>query len=128
MLTVSYRGMDDLGNDGTRIVSPHQFEVYQGALPGLESPLGLTARALPAGRVELKWQSVPGAADYQIFRRAAGEVEFQPLARAGQLLTYVDLPEFDGEYRYVVASVRQENGEESLSAYSAVATATGGWP
>lgn len=123
-LDLSFAALDDLDNLGTTIVPPHSFQVYQGDLPGLDSPLSLVAASKPAGRIDLSWQAVEGAADYQVSRRAAGGGSFAPVGLSGGSTAFGDLPDSDGLYEYVVAAVRQENGETSVGDPSNVAAAT----
>ncbi len=122
-LSLLFQGEDDIGNPGTRIAPVHDFQVYQGNLPSLESPTGLSAKAVPAGSIQLNWASVPEAVAYQIYRRGPTDATFLPLARAAKVLTFVDTPTTDGAYSYAVATVRQANGQEALSALGNIATA-----
>lgn len=120
-LSFTYLGLDELGNESTTIVGPSSFEVYQGELPALEAPLGLSARSLPGGEVELTWSEVAGAAEYQIIRKGQGETAFTESGRATET-TYVEDPGADGTWQYEVASVRQHNGQESASEPSPAVT------
>lgn len=122
-LTLLFRGEDALGNVGTRIQPIHQFQVYQGDLPPLESPLGLSAKSLPAGAILLNWGSVPEAVDYQLYRKTPAQPDFTPLARSTNALAWTDTPPVDGSYQYAVASVRRENGQEAVSPWGNVASA-----
>jgi fibronectin type 3 domain-containing protein/uncharacterized membrane protein YgcG len=117
-LSFTYQGIDDLDNPSTKISATNRFQVYQGDLPPLGIPAALTAKALPGGKVRLEWQAVAEAAAYQIYRQAPGETALQPLARVSAT-TYTDATPADGHYIYAVASVRQDNGQESLSGQSA---------
>ena len=119
-LTLNFSGADALGNVGTSIHPSHQLDVYQGALPALEPPTGLSAKSKPAGAIELKWQAVPNAADYMIYRKAALESTFV-LLKSSHDATTLDTPSADGLYDYAVGSVRRQNGQESISAYSNIA-------
>jgi hypothetical protein len=123
VLELEFRAEDALGNVGTRILPIHRFQVYQGELPTLESPVGLVAKSLPAGRVRLTWQAVPKAADYAVFRRSASPADFSFVARTSSATEWMDLPETDGSYQYVVATVRRENGQESVGVQSFVVPA-----
>jgi RHS repeat-associated protein len=114
-----YRGVDDLGNAGTRILCENRFQIYQGDLPPLEPPRGVVGKAMPMGRVQLGWESVSGAADYQVYRKGPGETSLNVLRRTGNTLEIMDAPPSDGIYTYAVASVRKENGQEAVSAMSA---------
>lgn len=118
-LSFSQQSQDDLDNIGTRIAALNRFQVYQGALPPAGVPTGFTAKAQPGGKVALSWQAVDGASGYQIYRQAPGETSLQPLVRTGGV-SLVDQTQADGAFKYAVASVRQSNGDESLSAQSAV--------
>ena len=123
-LSFDFVAVDALGNASSAVNTANQFQVYQGELPALNVPLGLSARALPAGQVALEWQAVDGATGYQIYRQAPGEPERTALARSVGA-THVDSTPVDGVYRYSVASVRQANGQESLSGESLVVEVTG---
>lgn len=117
-LVFSEQAVDDLDNISTKVTAFNRFQVYQGDLPPLNVPLGFTAKAQPGGKVSLSWQSVTDAAAYQIYRQAPGQTELTALVRAGGA-THVDQTTQDGAYKYAVASVRQSNGQESLSGQSA---------
>ncbi|MCL7489395.1 MAG: RHS domain-containing protein [Desulfobulbaceae bacterium] len=118
-LSFLYSGRDNLDNISTRIEATNQFQVYQGDLPPLETPLGLTAQALPGGKVQLTWKEVAGAVNYTVFRRGESEQAMQPLGRSDNQTGYEDQPGVDGLYFYAVASVREVEGEEALSGLSA---------
>jgi RHS repeat-associated protein len=118
-LTFSFEAADDLGNRGTEIQGPSTFQVYQGDLEPLDVPAGLTAEALPGGEVRLSWQAVEGAADYQLYRALPGEAEPSEYQRTGNRTGLTDTTPQDGLYLYAIASVRQANGQEALSAPSA---------
>jgi RHS repeat-associated protein len=118
-LSFLYSGRDNLDNISTRIEASNQFQVYQGDLPPLDTPVGLTARALPDGKVALSWKEVAEAADYTVFRKAESEQTMQPIGRSDNLTEFEDQPGEDGLYFYAVASVREVEGEEALSGLSA---------
>ncbi|HRZ35704.1 MAG TPA: immunoglobulin domain-containing protein, partial [Candidatus Paceibacterota bacterium] len=122
-LTIHYQGEDDLGNRGSRIVSSHQFQVYQGDLPELAKPTGLSAKTGPGGQITLEWQRVSKAADYGLYRKTPNTTEFTPVTFTGDTNRWVDLPPADGIYDFAVASVRRENEQESVSELSDVAIA-----
>jgi RHS repeat-associated protein len=121
-LQLLFEAVDALDNKGTVIDAQSSFQIYQNELPGLESPVGLTAQGKPAGEVLLGWNPVQGAARYRILRRAAGAGEFAQVAET-EGATYTDLPSADGNYDYRVAAVREENEETSVGAPSNTATA-----
>ena len=113
-----YSGADDLANVSQAVLCSNLFQVYQGALPPLSPPLSLKAESLPGGAIRLTWSDVAGAVGYQVYRRSPGETELTPLVRLGTVLTHTDSPSEDGTYRFAVASIRQENSQESLSGMS----------
>jgi fibronectin type 3 domain-containing protein len=117
-LSFGVRAVDALDNVSTKIVAANRFQVYQGDLPPGEVPAGLIAKAQPAGKVRLTWTAVAEAAAYQIYRQAPGETELTALIRATSA-EFIDTTPQDGAYRYTVASVRQANSQETLSAQSA---------
>lgn len=126
-LSFGSQAVDDLDNVSGKVTAFNRFQVYQGDLPPLNVPMGLTAKAQPGGKVRLSWQAVADAASYQVYRQAPDQGELTPLLRAtGE--SYVDQTPQDGAYRYAIASVRQSNAQESVSGQSApvdvVASAT----
>ena len=115
ILAFSFEARDLLNNVGTTIQGQSQFQIYDGLLPPLPVPVGLTGIALPGGRARLEWETVEGAADYQLYRKAPGETELTPLARTGGATFFEDAPDNDGPHVYAVASVRSANSQEALS-------------
>ena len=114
-----YQGADDLDNIGAKIQAANLFQVYQGDLPPLEVPQGLTAEALPGGKIKLTWNAVEQAADYQLYRKAPGESDLTEYVRPGIVVDYIDEPTEDGTYSYAIASIRVENQQEAVSGMSA---------
>ncbi len=117
-LGFDYLATDDLDNRSQRIHGRREFQVYQGDLPPLEVPLGLSAKALAAGRVALTWRNVDEADSYEIYRRADDASDFSSIGRVRELAFTDDLPAAglaDGRYHYRVVSIRQENDQEALS-------------
>ena len=110
-----YQGVDDLENISDRILCPNLFQVYQGELPPLEPPTGLTAESLPEGRIKLIWNAVEEAVGYQLFRQGPGESALTAYQRLGTGLEFIDEPLTDGIYTYAVGSIRQENSQEAIS-------------
>lgn len=123
ILAFQYSSRDDLGNESTKVPNDAEFQVYQGELPPLATPAGLTARALPGGRVQLIWSDVEGASGYKLFRQAPGETELTELTELSypDTMQYVDgssVALTDGIYQYAIASLRSQNGEVAESALS----------
>ena len=114
-LTFAFAAEDTLGNGGTRIEGNNRFQIYQGELPPLARPAGLTLKALPGGEISLSWLPVEGAASYRVYRRAQDATVFENVAEGLTETSHVDLPPSDGIYVYAVTSVRLENGEEAES-------------
>ncbi|HEB85795.1 MAG TPA: hypothetical protein ENI68_02095, partial [Gammaproteobacteria bacterium] len=122
-LQFQFIAVDDLGNLSNAIRVSNSFQVYQGDLPPLAAPNNLTAVALPGGVVRLEWQAVEGAPEYQIYRQAPAEPGLTEYARV-TATSYDDVTGLEGDITYTVASVRQENGQESVSAQSNTVTVT----
>jgi RHS repeat-associated protein len=123
-LTLGFSATDDLENAGSTIVPPHTFQVYQGNLPPLAVPAGLMAEPLPAGAVYLEWEPVSGASAYVLQVKGPSDSDFidlQVLVASAVNHTYT--PATDGTYAYRLASVHTENGQDSNSGWSAVASA-----
>ena len=59
-LVISYSAEDYLSNVSTKIDAEKEFQVFQGDLPALSTPLGFTGKSLPGGKVELSWLAVGG--------------------------------------------------------------------
>lgn len=126
ILSFNQQARDDLDNVSSKVSAFNRHQVYQGTLPPLDAPFGFSAKAQPGGKVRLAWQAVTDATSYQIYRQTGGS-GLQPLARSAGV-EYIDQTPADGRYSYAVATVRQANGQESLSAQTAaievVASAT----
>ena len=114
-----YQSVDDLGNANDSILCDNLFQVYQGDLPPLEPPDGLTGQALPGGEIHLSWNAVENADGYVLYRMAPDEIELTELVRFDTELEYTDQTPSDGLYTYAVASIRQENSQEAISGMSA---------
>jgi hypothetical protein len=124
-LVLAYSAADDLNNVGNTIIPPHSFQIYQGTLPPLGTPSGLTATALPAGAIQLTWNAIPGASSYILQVEGPGQTTFQNLTNPnGSAMQYVYIPSTDGLYSYEIASVRSENGQNVPSGFSTSVSAT----
>jgi len=122
-LTFIYQGQDELGNVSTKINGSNSYQIYQGDLPPLGIPANLTAVAKPGGQVDLTWDAVVDAVAYQLYRKAPADAALLEYQRV-TTLNYLDSGIGDGVYDYTVASVRNENGQESLSSQSAIVSVT----
>ncbi|MFY9943505.1 MAG: fibronectin type III domain-containing protein, partial [Desulfobacterales bacterium] len=114
-LTFTYEGYDQLENRSDRIACQNRFQIYQGGLPPLSPPEGVSATALAGGRIRLAWQAVDGAAGYQLYRQAPGEDVLTAYLRCDGVLEWIDDPGGEGLFRYAVTSIREENGETTES-------------
>ena len=114
----NFQGTDDLGNTGESILVANLFQVYQGDLPSLDSPENLVGQSLPGGDIMLHWGPVENAAGYQIYRQGPGESELLEYQRVGTQPEYLDSPDVEGTYVYAVASIRQVDAQEAVSAMS----------
>ena len=122
LLGFDYQGRDDLGNISQRILGRRDFQVYQGQLPPLDMPQGLSGKALAGGRVALNWSEVKEASAYQLYRRSEADSSFTAVGRVRELTFEDNLPVAglaDGIYYYQVASIREHDGKEALSLPSA---------
>ncbi len=120
-LSLVYSAADNLDNIGTDIEPTNRFQVYQGDLPPLAAPDGLTARALPGGTVLLTWNPVEEAIAYRLYRQAPADGELTAFIRVEET-QYEDATEEDGYYTYAVTSIRSENGQEAESGLSETVT------
>lgn len=118
-LSFSHISKDDLDNVSNKVSALNRFQVYQGNLPPLDVPYGFAAKAQAQGKVRLTWQEVEQATSYQLYRQAPGAAVLTPLIRTGGT-EYIDQTPADGVYKYAIATVRQSNGQESVSGQSAV--------
>ena len=123
VLTFSQRALDGLENVSTVVAAFNRYQVYQGNLPPLDIPLGLAVKAQPGGKVKLSWQAVADVSSYQIYRKGPGQSVLVALARTGGT-DYIDQVPADGVYSYALASVRQANGQESISGQTAAIEVT----
>jgi len=125
-LSFVYSAIDDLGNNSTKIEGDNAFQVYQGDLPPLSVPGNLKATPTLGGKINLTWNTVEGAVEYILYRQTPDETvlsEFKritAIAATEQLTSDQTLS--DGNYRYSVASVRKENGQEGISTQSNIVT------
>ena len=123
-VTLQFRAVDDLDNESTTISAPYQLQVYQGSLPPLAVPVGLSATPRAGGRVQIRFVAVPGAAGYQLWRRDPGQISLQRYGPMITVVDYLDQTPLDGSYEYAVASVRQVGSILAESAPSASVTVT----
>ena len=123
-LGFAFTATDALGNEGDRIDGGYVTQIYQGELPPLSAPFNFRGHALSAGRVQLDWFEVESASGYQLYRKAPGEAELTAYLRIETGESYIDQTSVDGDYEYQIASIRQDNGQESLSAKSELVTVT----
>lgn len=126
ILSFVYDGTDDLLNTSSIVEGENAFEVYQGNLPPLKNgvPKNFKVVSQAGGKAALSWNAVNGAAQYAIYRglTATSLVEIAP--RVIGVAEWVDTPATDDTYFYAVASVRQHNGLEAISAQSTVQSVT----
>src|SRR5690606_1544059 len=131
LLTFNWTAQDHWNNVSTRIRAPQGFQVYQGDLPPLAVPQGLTGTAIGGGAISLKWSAVDGASGYRIYRQGINDSSLESITdvQGDDTTTFIDDGDFgylnaaatglqDGEYQYAVASLRQANGETSASGLS----------
>ncbi|OAM91713.1 hypothetical protein AW736_01935 [Termitidicoccus mucosus] len=125
LLKLQCQTVDELGNEGGEFLVPAEYQIYTSQLPPLATPAHVTARARPAGRVELEWETVPGAIGYSIQTAFAatpdttpGDAAFADLARVEGATAYAHTPANDGLWFYRVASIRRVADDEGLSAWS----------
>ncbi|MCB0338721.1 MAG: hypothetical protein KDD53_03910, partial [Bdellovibrionales bacterium] len=121
-LSFAYLAQDAIGNIADTIDVLNSFEIYQGELPALDAPTGLKGKAIKGGRIELSWNSVAQASGYQLYRKAPSESSLTPYGAILQETSFTDSTAVDDEHMYAVASVRNENGQQSLSALSSAVT------
>ena len=136
-LSFLYEGIDDLDNISERILTENLFQIYQGDLPPLEAPDDLVAQSFAGGKIQLTWSPVEEAIGYRVYRQTPGENELTLYQECNAALTscssaflllddmttFLDgesVPLTDGTYRYAVASLRQANGQESVSDISSL--------
>lgn len=117
-LDLFFTGTDDLAVASPDVIGvPHEIQIYQGDLPpSAIKPQNFVATAQPGGPILLQWDSVDGAAKYQIFRLAPEDSGSTPQPyqqTTGTETTYEDTPASDGLYVYTVAAIRQVNGDTS---------------
>lgn len=122
-LSFTHAAMDELNNPSQKIIGQNQFQVYQGELPPLNTPGGLTATALPGGKIKLNWRAVEKAAGYILYRQGPNDSALIALPRL-TTVGYEDATTQDGTYIYAIASMRRDNEQESESGKSATVSVT----
>jgi RHS repeat-associated protein len=120
-LSFAVRAEDPVGNVTTNIAGADRFQVYQGTLPVLAAPEGLSAVAVTGGQVRLAWQAVGEAADYAVYRQAPGQGSLQFHALSGGGTSLSDMAP-DGTNGYAVAAVRAANGQACTGGLSQAVT------
>ena len=113
-----YSAVDDLDNVSNKVSVDNAFQIYQGDLPPLEAPTGLTGVSMPAGKISLTWNAVDSAAGYLVYRMPPGQIQLSRLTTL-DTTQYTDQPDQEGTYTYAVASLRSVNGQEAESGQSA---------
>ena len=111
----SFSATDALNNVGTDIENMFVTQIYQGDLPPLGVPFNFRAQALPGGQVQLNWFEVETAVGYQLYRRGPNDADFVEHETLTLGDEFIDQTDIDGEYQYQLASIREENGQQSLS-------------
>ena len=115
-LSFRFNALDALENDSQRIATRSAFQVYQGALPPLDFPFGLSATPRPGGAIALEWNAVAEASGYRIYRRLQGSTDFVAvLDTTAPEVSAIDQTPADGEYEYTVTTLRDRNGQQSES-------------
>ena len=114
-LSFEWQARDDLENTARRVHGNPRFQVYQGELPALASPIGLQAEPRPDAEVYLEWDAVDEASGYQIYRKAKDASEFSMVAEVEDNHWLDDTGLDDGSYLYSVASVRKANEQTAVS-------------
>ncbi|MDA9558038.1 hypothetical protein N9R79_11165 [Vibrio sp.] len=138
-LSLSLDVTDTLGNQGlwhntTEHTPQLQVELYRGELPPLPAPAELSAQVLAQGQVKLSWSSVPSASIYHLYRRLKEDSDFTLVQRIDvasdiervddteindnipSTLHWVDTVAQDDNYTYAIATVREANGQQAISA------------
>jgi RHS repeat-associated protein len=113
-----YKGLDKLQNESDRILCNNQFFVYQGELPPLETPSGLSAKSLSGGKIKLRWEPVTDAAGYQIYKKSSLDTELQEYIIVNDTTEFIDNTNSDDQYDYAISSIRKWNEQESISPHS----------
>ncbi len=105
---------DAAGNSGT-VITPSNLEIYNTELPDPPTrPGGLSAQTLAHGHIAIRWDAVPRAESYKIYREPGNNATVPVLLLADGLnaCEFTDTPPADGIYTYaIVAALR---GADSL--------------
>jgi hypothetical protein len=113
--------LDAVDNSGSILTAGATLEIYHTLVPSAPAePIGLAARSLPGGRVQLTWERVGNAESYRLYREPG--TQGAPGVMVSDNITslvLIDTPEQDGTYRYAVSAERR--GAESTHARVVVA-------
>ena len=115
LLSFTLIAEDQFGNSSSQAPLEVAPQVYQGDLVPLATPADLHVTSLPGGQASLVWQEVNNAAAYVIYRSNVDQSQLNELTRV-TAPAFNDFPGEDGLYTYAVASLRQANGQEAVSA------------
>jgi fibronectin type 3 domain-containing protein len=111
---------DSFGNLGNKITGTKTLQIYRDLPPKPDTPVNLTATPLEAGEIELNWLGVNGATAYEIQRRLDDSADFSVVATVTDI-SFVDLPDADGDYKYTVIAIGQIDTSRSDQCDTALA-------
>jgi hypothetical protein len=111
-------GLDAAGGGPWNLEVSNGFQVPAACrCAALDPPTGLEARALGGGRVELRWNTSPGAGGYNVYRArtsCAGDETLERVAQAHAGRRWVDAEGASGVFSYRVRAVDSDGDCESL--------------
>lgn len=110
--TFALSAVDALGNLSTQLTgSAITLDVTPTA-----PPANMAAVSAPAGQIRLAWNTVSGAASYNVYRSAATiSLPATPLITGLAGGSYTDTPSADGSYHFGVTALDQAGNESLLS-------------
>ena len=114
--------------DVQNITSDESYVLYSFAnivpshLETIEAPTQIATKGSSTDQLEISWECVDLAEGYILYRKAPGESRYQQIAKlSGKDNTvYTDTAEKYSTYEYRIASYRNVNGKEQISALSDV--------
>lgn len=110
---------DALDNVGQVITAGLSVEIYNTSVPTPPGqPVNFHWSSLAGGQVRLTWNAVSNAETYRVYREPGTNLFQIPTNLVADLVasnSFVDLPDADGSYRYVVSAVRRgSEGSNSI--------------
>ncbi len=106
--------------DGKKVFSKYSDPVSAYARPGKVMVTGIESTGFIYRYLDVKWQKVPGASGYQIYRKERDAEKFTFLGNFKELAASIEVPDTTKEYDLKVRAYRLVDGKKVYGKFSAV--------